>query len=559
MFGLKTQKRSYLYSVNPNGKTLFWLVGLVVIVVVAIALSITPDQPWLNVGGFNQFWGFWVAAKTPDLSTSFLQLTTVSTLQTLAFAICGTVTSLGLGFGFGVVASEVWWQAIAPRWSWWLSRAVRTGLTVPRSLHEALWGLLCVELFGLDSLVGIVAIAIPFGAIAAKVFSELMDEVPRHSFEALRCGGAKPIAAFVYGILPAVSGDLLSYGLYRFDCAIRSAAVLGIIGAGGLGYQIRLSLQSLRYEQLWTLLGALFLLTAMGDFWSAALTRRQTNVVSRSKFRSKIPFNSIGYGAIAAVVITTSFIWVGADYGKLLSPVTYSRLGNLLVAAWPPDWLTLGTAWQEAGEVMLDTMLMSVVAIAIAGLGGVCFAFLGSQKLGQNDTSNFASSILPRARTIAVRGFLLVERAVPEPVWALLCLFVLFPGILPGAIALGIHNMGVLGRLMAEVVDNIDQRPIQALRHTGASATAIFFYGVLPQTLPQFLGYILYRWEVCLRATIVVGLVGAGGLGRIIAEALSSFHYAGLASALIALFALTLAADTLSQVLRRHLQANAAE
>ncbi|MEM9246781.1 MAG: ABC transporter permease subunit [Cyanobacteria bacterium P01_F01_bin.153] len=253
------------------------------IVVGAISLAITPDQPWINGGGFNQFWEFWAAAKTPDLSASFLQLATVSTLQTLAFAICGTVTSLGLGFGFGVVASEVWWQTMAPRWSWWLSRAVRTGLAVPRSLHEALWGLLCVELFGLDSLVGIVAIAIPFGAIAAKVFSELMDEVPRHSFEALRFSGAKPIAAFVYGILPVVSGDLLSYGLYRFDCAIRSAAVLGIIGAGGLGYQIRLSLQSLRYEQLWTLLGALFLLTAMGDLWGAARKKRAATSVQRCR------------------------------------------------------------------------------------------------------------------------------------------------------------------------------------------------------------------------------------------------------------------------------------
>ena len=114
--------------------------------------------------------------------------------------------------------------------------------------------------------------------------------------------------------------------------------------------------------------------------------------------------------------------------------------------------------------------------------------------------------------------------------------------------------MGVLGRLMAEVVDNLDQRPLDGLRTTGAGPVAIFFYGVLPQTLPRFLGYILYRWEVCLRATIIVGLVGAGGLGRIISEALSSFHYAGLSSALIALFGLTLMGDTVSQLLRRQLR-----
>ena len=250
-------------------------------------------------------------------------------------------------------------------------------------------------------------------------------------------------------------------------------------------------------------------------------------------------------------MITLAFIWVGADYAKLLSPLTYTRLANLLTAAWPPDWTVLGNSWGEIFGVLQGTMAMSALAIMIAGSGGIVFAFLGSQSLiHQGDRSPFLIAL----RTVITRSFLLIERAIPEPVWALLCLFVLFPGILPGAIALGIQNMGILGRLMMEVVDNVDPHPIQALQMTGASQLAVFFYGVLPQTLPKFLGYILYRWEVCLRASIVVGLVGAGGLGRIISETLSSFHYAGLSSALIGLFSLTLLADTLSQFLRRSLR-----
>lgn len=541
-------------------KTWVGLFGLLGVSVGAVVLSVAPNEPWLNPGGIPQLLEFLRAVLHPDLSLSFLGITCAATLQTLAFAICGTVLSLGLGFGLGVVASEVWWVAIAPSWSWWISRGIRSVLTVPRSLHEALWGVLCVELFGLDPLVAIVAITLTFGSIVAKVFSELMDAVPRQGFDALRHGGARPGAAFVFGILPVVWADLLSYGLYRFDCALRSAAVLGIIGAGGLGYQIRLSLQSLRYEQLWTLLGALFLLTAMGEVWATVLMGQKVRVQRRSRWL-------VGGVAIATAL---AFVWVGADYGQLFSPQPYVRLVNLLASAWPTDWSTLGASWGAAFVVLRDTVVMSVVAIVIAGFGGIIFAFLGSQRLGQEtqksenstlpsnsrNSRNSLSALIKSFRLIGVRALLLVERGVPEPVWALLCLFILFPGILPGAIALGIHNMGILGRLMAEVIDNVDPRPIQALRNTGTHTLAVFLYGVLPQVLPRFLGYLLYRWEVCLRATIVVGLVGAGGLGRLIAEALSSFHYAGLASALIALFGLTLAADTLSQILRRSLQGN---
>ena len=105
-------------------------------------------------------------------------------------------------------------------------------------------------------------------------------------------------------------------------------------------------------------------------------------------------------------------------------------------------------------------------------------------------------------------------RAVPAPIWALMLLFVLFPGILPGALALAIYNMGVLGRLMAEVTENLDDRPAQAIRGLGAGRGSVFLYGTAPTAAPRYTGYSLYRWELAIRETVIVGLVGAGGLGR---------------------------------------------
>jgi phosphonate transport system permease protein len=136
----------------------------------------------------------------------------------------------------------------------------------------------------------------------------------------------------------------------------------------------------------------------------------------------------------------------------------------------------------------------------------------------------------------------------------LVVLFVVFPGILPGAIALGLHNMGILGRLMAEVNENLDQRPLVALRAQGASSSLVFLYGVLPLTLTRFLAYILYRWEVCTRETVIVGLVGAGGLGRLLTEQLSSFDYQQVLVTLSCFVLLTFAVDWVSSAARRSLR-----
>ena len=155
---------------------------------------------------------------------------------------------------------------------------------------------------------------------------------------------------------------------------------------------------------------------------------------------------------------------------------------------------------------------------------------------------------------VLTRFLLLFFRTVPEPIWALLFLFVLFPGILPGAIALCLHNLGILGRLMAEVIENLDEHPWRSLKTLGATSPQVFLYGVLPRTLPRFFAYILYRWEVCIRASVIVGLVGAGGLGRLLTEQLSSFDYKGVLTTLIVFIGLTFMVDLISASVRQTLR-----
>lgn len=557
--------------------------GLICLVAIAASLYSTGifTQEIVNPGGLPLVLHWLQAGLHPDLSREFLQLTIDAALVTLAYAVCGTSLSVLLGAIAGLLASEVWWQSVLPAKHFtqsrqslhsWLSRwpwlSIRACLAIPRAIHEILWGLFFVNILGLDPIVAILAIAIPFGAITAKVFSEILDETPRQPLQALLNSGVAPFSAVLYGLLPQAFPNLLSYTFYRFECSIRSAAVLGIIGAGGLGYQLLLSLQSLRYEQMWTLFWALLLLNGGVDFWSALLRNRlglpsrlDLNALKLGRWQlPRVRRDPVVLASIVGVMglVPFSFWYVKADVAQLWQPRTWQLLSAVSQSAWPPhlSGLTLG----PLGELTVQTLAMSVVAIAIAALGALLLAFPAARNLllpggllnpAKSDrTSGFISMLL----LFTARFILLVSRAIPAPIWALVCLFVLFPGILPGAIALGIHNLGILGRLMAEVIENLDQKPVQALKAQGAAAIPIFLYGILPPTLPRFFAYVLYRWEVCIRETVIVGLVGAGGLGRLLTEQLSSFDYPGLLITLSCFVAITFAVDLVSTTMRRSLR-----
>jgi len=518
----------------------------------------------VNAGGWGLVGQFLAAASRPEVSAEFLLLTGDATLKTLAFAVCGTFFSLIVGFVGGIFCSEVWWESVlgvgfgVP----WL--ALRALLAVPRAIHELIWGLFLINIFGLDPLVAVLAIAIPFGAITAKVFAEILDETPRQPMLALLGSGVPPLNAFLYSLIPQAFPNWLAYAFYRFECSIRAAAVLGIIGAGGLGYQIFLSLQSLRYEEMWTLLMALVFLSGCTDLWSGLLRRRlgapsrldlnvlQVKSVGANRYRMAQGDRVIRLSLFCvAVLILFSFWYVQADFSKLWMPRTGQLLLGVVKEAFPPDFSQLS----QLLTLCSQTLAMSILAIAFAGCGGIIFSFLAANNLllpggildaGGNNNRLWGVTVLVLSRLL-----LLFTRAIPAPIWALIFLFVLFPGILPGAIALGIHNLGILGRLMAEVTENLDDRPSRSLTALGASGAQVFLYGVLPATMPKFIAYILYRWETCIRATVIVGLVGAGGLGRLLSEQISSFDYPGVVATLLCFICLTFGVDMVSAVLRR--------
>lgn len=206
--------------------------------------------------------------------------------------------------------------------------------------------------------------------------------------------------------------------------------------------------------------------------------------------------------------------------------------------------------WWATSKLAYNTLAMSVLAIGIAGGGAFLTFMLAARNVTNGDLGNTPS---PAGAVLfyALRVYYAFTRALPELVWAMLIVFFLSPGILPGAIALGLHNLGIVGRLTAEVVEDLDPAPARALRSSGAGLFQILLYGVLPQALPHFITYLLYRWEVVIRTTVVVGFVSAGGLGREFRLNLSYFHYDEVALILLWYLLLVIGVDFLSAWLRK--------
>jgi len=251
-------------------------------------LKLTPAELWPGEGGFQVIRKFFARALTPTFHSEggagifLLPQALEAARVTVVFAAAGMSLSLVFGLVLGFLASSAWWAGDPARGAGILRRTVapvlhaaaRVLIALMRSVHELLWALLFLCAFGLSNANAVLAIAIPYGGTLAKIFSEMIDEAPRDAADALRATGASPTQVFAFGLLPRALPDMAAYSFYRFECALRSSAILGFFGLPTLGYYIKLSFDNLYYGEVWTYLYVLFLLIVAVDWWSGALRRR---------------------------------------------------------------------------------------------------------------------------------------------------------------------------------------------------------------------------------------------------------------------------------------------
>jgi phosphonate transport system permease protein len=214
----------------------------------------------------------------PALAADFLGLVLRSAIETLALATAGIALAIAVAIPLALAVSEsLSVSRIGPARRAWLAPVLRTPvralLVLMRSIPEIVWALLFVRAVGLGPAAGVLAIAISYAGMLGKVYFEIFEAGDTRAARAVLESGGGRVHAFLYGILPVAVPELVSYSVYRWECAIRASVVMGFVGAGGLGQQMELSMRMLAGGEVATMLVAFLLLIALADAVSAALRR----------------------------------------------------------------------------------------------------------------------------------------------------------------------------------------------------------------------------------------------------------------------------------------------
>jgi len=263
--------------------------ALLVAAVAAIlaSLKLSGANPALLLSGkaLRSMADFGRGFLPPDVSPAFLRATWKPFVETIQLATAGTALALALGFPLALLAAGTLHlggvlfegdpepRPLARRLRslpYWASRLL---LNVMRSIPELVWALLFVRAVGLGPAPGVLGIGVAYAGILGKVFAEIIEGTDLRPALALRAAGASRPRAILYGVLPPASRTLISYALYRWECGMRAAAILGFVGAGGLGQHIEISMRMFEHRQTATLIIELFLLVALTDAASARIRK----------------------------------------------------------------------------------------------------------------------------------------------------------------------------------------------------------------------------------------------------------------------------------------------
>ncbi|MDX1802448.1 MAG: ABC transporter permease [Alcanivorax sp.] len=467
------------------------LVGLAAWLAADLAIArVSPGHELLRIGG-----GF----LHPDFAATHQLWQAVA--NTLAFALQGTALGALGGFVLAIL---------------WHHRPVRAFAASVRAIHELFWGLLLLQVVGLNTLTGVLAIAIPYTGIFAKVFGEFMEEANPAPGQALPAT-TDSLSRFFYVRLPLIWQSCKAYGSYRLECSLRASAILGFIGLPTLGFHLESAFKEGYYGQGAALLYLFFMLIFSLRWWLRARL---------------VPLY------VLAAILWAPPLYTGS-WHTLVRFVTVDlvpeplRQGDGLAGLGP--WFGM-LFEQQLWPGIWQTLVLGMAALLLTGVLALLLFPLTSPLFGN------------RISRLVGHGLLVTLRTTPEFFLAFLFLIVLGPSMLPGILALGLHTGAIVAHLTARFSEGL------RLRADASRGLNRYAWEVLPRISPNLLAFLLYRWEVIMRETAVLGILGIHTLGFYIDSSVAEFRFDRTLVLILATVALNLLVDALSRGLRKHLR-----
>jgi phosphonate transport system permease protein len=461
-------------------------------------------------------------------------------LETLWIAIAGTGLATIASVFLAAAASR---HFTGPKLVRWLAQGI---IIVTRAVPSLIFAILFVRIFGLGPLAGGLAIAVHSIGMIGKMMADVFEEQSPSPREAIASVGASRLQNFVSTTLTRALPAVTSLVIYRLDINVRASAVLGLVGAGGIGVALQTAIGSLNYRRaagiILVIVALLLILELVAYLVQRAVaehadehTQSQLHVAGSTPAapgwnRSRVLRSAAAASAVILFLYSLSQL-----------SLNLSRLGQAwnnalaLLSGFVPPVFT-----EEILLGIFESVIMAFTATFFGVLVGLVIAVLSTRHLVRFEPLS-----------LALRGIVVFMRGIPDIVYALIFVAALGLGPFAGFLALSISCTALASKFFTDSLQNIDPAPLRALEATGAGRIQVFVSGVWPQFVPSFIGNSLFTSDLALRESAVLGIVGAGGIGFLLDESVATLHYQQTAGILIGLIVVVVALESVARWARR--------
>lgn len=443
---------------------------------------------------------------------------------TVQMSVTGTV----LGTAFSVPAAMVCAAPLpGPRAA---KKLLRFCVQILRSFPALILALLATFFLGIGAFAGTAAITVYTFAIMTRLTYEDMESIPLGPYKALRAMGAPSVRAFSRSIFPEIAPSYLTNALYLLEGNVRHSAILGYVGAGGIGLLLNEKVSWREYGKVGMILLLLFVTVYLMEALSTLLTRL---------VQHELTLGRMGRWALAGTAAGLFLFCTLTLPPPDLSRTSLRMVRALLTGILHPDWtLFFQTDSSGLAYLLLETAAIALVGTCVGVVAAVPLSFLGSGRF-------FPAPVAWLFRTLVA-----AIRSVPFLIYGLIFIRVCGPGSFTGVLTLAVCSVGLLCKRFSEAIDALDLRPCRALEAMGTPRLSRIRHGVLPQLAPQLFSGTLYRFDVNIREASVLGLAGAGGIGAPLIFAMNQYAWNQVSTLALGMILLAWLVDLLSTACR---------
>jgi len=510
-----------VYEKQTRIKFYFGITILAAVVALGfVYLSLDPVRLILVVPSFVRY----IAANFFPPSFTNMQMYASAVLHTVAVAVVATFISATLSFAFALLMSDAIMPVAAVRW------LVRFVMTFLRSIPVVIWASIMVFIFGIGSMVGLLALVLSTMGFLSRSYTESINEIAVKKLEPLRASGVSTPRLIIHGLLPEFAPAWVNWTLFTFEISIRASAVLGMVGAGGIGFTIQTYLNLRRFNQGATLILLLVAIVLLAEFAAGWVRKKilvgndgqEQTMKAEQKIRiMPLPVRVWKIGIIVGLfaIFSAGLHFANLDFSRFVSRLpNIPRVMSMLMAVNPAMVI-------PGLQAFFTSLVMGVVGLVLGGLFAFVLAFLA------------ADNIAPwRTLAICIKAFVSIVRAVPGLVIILMIVAAIGFGYTTGVVALSISTMGYLTKAFIGTIEEQHKGVITAMRASGANWGQIVIHGLLPSVATGFLAWLAIRLEMSVAESITLGIVGAGGIGTLLRRATIALDHPTITTMVLIIF-----------------------